>query len=83
MSDRTYRGGPAPIIGATVVSCIQIGHTYRDHLATDHCLLIGDDGRGISAVPACSECGEAAAEEWGMCSGCIHDARLSGWNPPN
>lgn len=49
---RTWMGGPPPIIGVTVVSCIQVGHTYGDHLATDHCLLIGDDGRGIAAVPA-------------------------------
>ena len=29
----------------------------------------------------CKECGEAPAEEWGMCGSCIHDAERSGWVP--
>lgn len=32
---------------------------------------------------ACEQCGEAPAEEFGMCASCIHDAKRSGWNPPS
>lgn len=31
----------------------------------------------------CRECRQDLAVAWGMCDGCIHDARRSGWNPPN
>lgn len=50
MSARTVNGGPVPREGE-VIDCFQVGHTYRAHPATLHCLLVDDAGRCVSVLP--------------------------------
>lgn len=41
---------------------------------------IAHEALGI-ACPPCLECGEDAAEDYGMCPSCLHNALRSGWEP--
>lgn len=53
----------------------------RGYHAGQQALLAADREEDAALVDPCTNCGEAEADEHGMCSSCLHNAYRSGWQP--